>query len=63
VASLRGECPNLTFRVEGRAVRTTGATHFIRGCDELHDAVTVHVRGEANASGEVLATRVQVKKK
>lgn len=62
VSSVGGACPNLTFRVEGRTIRTSADTHFIRDCDEVRNDVTVDVRGETGPSGIVLASRVQVKK-
>jgi hypothetical protein len=61
-SSVDGVCPNLTFVVGGRAVRTHGGTAFVRDCDEIRSDVTLDVRGQTMASGEILAARVQVKK-
>jgi hypothetical protein len=63
VSAVSGGCPVLAFAVEGRAVRTHSGTRFHKACSDVVDRATVDVRGELRPSGEILAERVQVKKK
>jgi trimeric autotransporter adhesin len=58
VSGLSGECPNLTFTVDGRLVRTSGATSFDR-CDRLRNGREVRVDGLLQVDGSVLALRVR----
>jgi hypothetical protein len=59
--AVHGACPTLTFVVEGRTIRTSVDTQFVRDCNEVRNDVTLDVRGQA-AGEEILAARVQVKK-
>jgi Domain of unknown function (DUF5666)/Putative binding domain, N-terminal/Viral BACON domain len=58
VSGLSGECPNLTFTVDGRLVRTSGATSFDR-CDRVRNGREVMVDGLLQVDGSVLALRVR----
>jgi hypothetical protein len=59
VSSVQGSCPNLTFRLEGRTVRTSSGTTFRRGpCGALRNGVEVRVRGRLQLDGSVEATQV-----
>jgi hypothetical protein len=62
VTDIRGACPVLTFGVEGRAVVTGAGTKFTKECAEVVNGATVEVRGETQPNGQILASRVQVKK-
>jgi hypothetical protein len=58
IASLSGACPNLTFRLEGRLVRTNGSTDGLGRC-RLANGDDVRVDGVVQPDGSVLATRVR----
>lgn len=58
-SSVQGSCPNLTFSLEGRTVRTSASTTFRRGpCSALRNGVEVRVRGLLQLDGSVEATQV-----
>ena len=59
VADVRGECPNLTFTVDRRLVRTNGATTFDDRCDKVKKNRDVMVWGVVQRDGSVLAVRVR----
>jgi len=62
VSQVSGSCPALSFRLEGRTVQTSPATHFVADrCDRVRSGATVDVRGELQSTGVVLATRVMVR--
>jgi len=57
--SVQGSCPNLTFRLEGRTVRTNQQTDFRRGpCRDLRNGADIEVDGLLRTDGSVDATRV-----
>ena len=61
VASLRGECPNLSFILQGARITTTVATQFAdTTCAALRNGVKVEVEGPRQADDSVLATRVEL---
>jgi hypothetical protein len=61
VGGLSGTCPTIRFTVEGRVVRTDGATRFQHGpCTSIVERTRVEVRGEEQADGSVLAERVDI---
>jgi len=59
VSDLQGECPTLTFVVDGRRVRTDAATEFDMGCGGLKNGRKVSVEGSVQIDGTILATRVR----
>jgi hypothetical protein len=59
LSDLGGRCPNLTFTLEGRRVRTSQATDFDERCDRLRNRDRVTVRGVVQSDGWVLALRVE----
>ncbi len=59
VSALSGSCPSRTFTLEGRTIRTNGATDFRKGnCSQLDNGDRVEVDGLVQADASVLATRV-----
>jgi hypothetical protein len=58
IEDLSGLCPNVTFRLERRLVRTNSATQFDERCDHLRDRRDVTVWGTAQSDESVLAQRV-----
>jgi Domain of unknown function (DUF5666)/Putative binding domain, N-terminal len=58
VSDLQGECPTLTFVVDGRRVRTDAATEFNKDCVGLKNKQEVSVEGSVEVDGTILATRV-----
>jgi hypothetical protein len=63
VAGLSGECPDVTFTVDGHAVRTSTATSYEGGsCGKLKNRDAVIVRGVVDAGGGVDATEVEFNK-
>ena len=60
VSGLGGTCPSITFTVRGTVVRTNSATDFRDACARIANAVRVEVRGNREAGGQVLATRVEL---
>jgi hypothetical protein len=59
VSDLEGECPTLTFVVDGHRVRTDAATEFNKGCGGLKNGREVSVEGSVQIDGTILATRVR----
>lgn len=60
ISVLAGTCPNLTFKVEAKTVKTDAATTYVeKGCSELKDGVRVGVSGTAQADGSILAKYVK----
>jgi hypothetical protein len=58
VSKLEGDCPTLTFVVDGRRVRTDAATEFNKDCVGLKNKQEVSVEGSVEVDGTILATRV-----
>jgi len=58
VSDLQGECPTLTFVVDGRRVRTDAATEFDMGCGGLKNGRKVSVEGSVQSDGSILATHI-----
>ena len=59
LSGLSGDCPNVTFTVDSRLVRTTSATVFDGRCDRLRNRREVSVQGLVQGDGSVLALRVR----
>jgi hypothetical protein len=59
VSDLSGRCPNLSFTLAGRHVRTNSATIFGDGCDHVRNERDVVVLGVVQGDGSVLALRVE----
>lgn len=56
-------CPAIRFTVAGWVVETSGATDFQKGtCASIANGTSVHVKGDVQSSGRVLATWVQIGK-
>ena len=56
-------CPAIRFTVAGWIVETSAATDFQKGsCTSIANGTSVHVKGDVQSSGRVLATWVQVGK-
>jgi ribosome-associated protein YbcJ (S4-like RNA binding protein) len=58
ISRLSGTCPNLTFALQGRLVRTNGSTDGLGQC-RLTNGDEVRVDGVVQPDGSVLATRVR----
>jgi hypothetical protein len=60
ISNLTGQCPNLRFTLDGRQVRTNGATVFddVR-CDRLRNGRDATVWGVVQGDGSVTALRVR----
>jgi hypothetical protein len=58
VSDLQGECPTLTFVVDGRRVRTDAATDFKMGCGGVKNGRKVSVQGSVQIDGTILATHI-----
>jgi hypothetical protein len=59
VEDLSGQCPNLTFTLERRLVRTNSCTQFDERCDHLRNRRDVTVWGTVQSDSSVLAQRVE----
>jgi hypothetical protein len=59
IDGLSGQCPNLTFTVDRRLVRTNNATQFDERCDRLRDRRDVTVWGTNQSDNSILAQRVE----
>jgi hypothetical protein len=59
VSGRTGECPAITFLVNGHTVRTNSTTVFAVICIEVGNGVNVEVHGLVQPDGSVLATRVE----
>ena len=61
VSGRDGECPMLTFTVQGASVVTNGSTYFKGGlCEAVQDLVRVRIKGNRQADGSVLASQVRI---
>jgi hypothetical protein len=60
VSSLNGTCPDLTFGIGTRIVRTTSATVFDDPCRNIRNGVRVEARGSRAADGTFMAARVEI---
>lgn len=61
VASLRGECPNLSFILKGMRVTTNAQTVFADvTCAALRNGTKVEVDGERQSADSLLASRVEL---
>lgn len=60
VSLLTGTCPALTFSVQGARVTTSSATSFRdMSCARLANGTRVEVRGQRQADGSLVASRVE----
>jgi hypothetical protein len=59
ISGLSGNCPAISFTVEGRLVHTNAATVFEDRCDRIRDRDNLTVTGLNQADGSVLAQRVR----
>lgn len=60
VSGLTGQCPAIVFTVQGTRVTTTGATSFRdMSCAAVADGMRVKLRGQRQADGSILASRVE----
>jgi len=56
-------CPAIRFTVAGWVVETSTATDFQKGsCTAIANGTSVHVKGDVQESGRVLATWIQIGK-
>jgi hypothetical protein len=63
VSEVRGECPSLQFRLEGRRVFTTRDTEFRRrSCGSLEDGGRVELQGREMSDGTVRADRIEFRR-
>ncbi len=61
VLSIAGRCPDLTLSINGKTVKTSTATSFLKAaCSALGSKDIVEVKGTVQADGSVMAARVQV---
>jgi len=60
ISRLSGQCPNLTFTLDGYTVRTDSATEIQRGCQRLRDRTEVVVSGLLQPDGTVLALQIRL---
>jgi hypothetical protein len=58
VSSKAGSCPNLTFILGGRTVKTNSTTTFVVSCAGLKNNDDIAVTGLVEADGSVLASTV-----
>ena len=61
-SSVSGACPNLTFTVGGRAVRTNGGTQFVRNCERFATTSLWMSTARRSPGGEILDARLQTRK-
>jgi hypothetical protein len=59
LSGLAGECPNLTFTLQGTQVLTNAQTVFDERCDKIRIRRNYIVSGLVQADGRVLAVRVR----
>jgi hypothetical protein len=60
VSGLGGNCPELTFKVGDRAVKTSNSTVFSEiTCLRVQNTVRVEVKGRPGVDGTLAATRVE----
>ena len=61
VSAMSGACPALTFKLEGKTIRTDASTGYGDGkCADLKDGLKIGVQGAAQADGSILAKQVRV---
>jgi hypothetical protein len=61
VKNLSGQCPSLTFTVDGVSIVTNASTDFKKGnCGQVETSRKVQVEGNRLSSGAVLATEVEI---
>ena len=61
VSGLSGACPDITFTVSGLTVKANGTTRYEDGaCAGVRNGVRVEVKGQRQADGSVLATRIEL---
>jgi len=60
VAGLTGTCPELTFTIGDRTVKTTSATRFDEGCAQVKNTVRVEVKGTIGTDKVLTASRVEL---
>lgn len=60
ISDLSGRCPNFTFRLEGRLVRTNEATSIEGRCNDVRERREARVSGTVQPDGSVLALRLRV---
>jgi hypothetical protein len=59
LSGLAGQCPNLTFTLQGTQVFTNAQTDFDARCDRIRNRRDYAVSGLVQADGRVLAVRVR----
>jgi hypothetical protein len=59
ISGISGQCPSLTFTLQGNVVRTNAATVFDDRCDRIRDRRDYIVSGVVQLDGTVLAVRVR----
>jgi hypothetical protein len=59
LSGLAGQCPNLTFTLQGTLVFTNAQTVFDERCDRIRNRRDYIVSGLVQADGRVLAVRVR----
>ena len=59
LSGLAGQCPNLTFTLQGTLVLTNAQTVFDERCDKIRIRRDYTVSGLVQADGRVLAVRVR----
>jgi hypothetical protein len=61
VSGLTGACPNISFTLNGTAVRANSATRYEDGsCAVVHNSTRVEVEGQRQTDGSILATRIEL---
>jgi hypothetical protein len=58
LSALLGTCPSITFTLNGQQVRTDSSTRFRPSCAALRSGTSVRVRGRVDATGVLVADRV-----
>jgi hypothetical protein len=59
-SELSGNCPTLTFVVNGTRVTTDGATRFDSGCAAVQNGQPIEVEGTLLADGSLSAAEVEL---
>jgi hypothetical protein len=63
ISGLSGQCPALSFSVNGVSIITNGSTDFRKGgCKHVDDSQSVSVDGTRLPGGVVLASQVEIAK-
>jgi hypothetical protein len=61
VGTLSGSCPVLTFKLEGKTIKTSAATRFDGGaCADVKNGSRANVTGPTQSDGSVLAEKVSL---